>query len=212
MKKSKNIATLVVGIIVIVIGLLIPLVFTNQKIYYTYKTDLKFGYMEYRFTVNSKRDLDIYEFTVEYGDEEDSTMSIYKSKKESSYVYTFTIAVEEWIDVEDFKIIANLSNGNLIEIGEMEDNFIKIPIMFVFISIGVFLIIVFFANRKNQNSVQEIKEIIGRGILDNGNSEEDSTVQHSPYKECAYCGSQVPSDNIECKSCGAKFKIDKKSS
>lgn len=229
MKKSRNHTWLILGIITIILGVLVPLVFMQQTMYFESEKNVQPGSATYNIKITSNKEIkDIEKVVVEIEcvDDEDREFEVYSvmaDKDEKKYIYELQLVVtHNWNLVNEIEEVEVFYEGGSISISEKVDLGTKIPILLFICIVGGFMIFVNFFNNNAKNRTIELKEIIaassGNGGIDisyNYESEDEKVSsedfsndvkQIEETKACEYCGTLSNKNETTCASCGAKFK------
>lgn len=225
MKKSNNRVWLILGIIVIVLGVLIPFVFLNQSTYYDYNHTTHPGTETYEITITSKEKIKNIEHVsveldlIQGGTKGYEIYSITEEKTGNKYEYKCKLIVrEDWVNVKEIDSLEIKTADDTFAVSKKLGLSTKIPVAVFICVVGGFMIFIHFFNNNSKNRVLEMKEIImesARNTLwkNDEDADKEPEIVEQPQEEpkakvCEYCGSASDSDEKVCKYCGAKFKIN----
>ena len=146
MKKSKNRVWLILGIIVIVLGVLIPFVFLNQSRYYDYTQTTHPGTETYEITITSKDKIkDIQHVSVELdliqgGTKGYEIYSLIEEKDRNKYVYKCKLIVrEDWINVKEIDSLEIKTANDTFAVSKKIGLSTKIPVAVFICVVGGFM-------------------------------------------------------------------------
>lgn len=230
MKRSKNYTWLVLGIIVIILGIVLPFVAMDQSAYYEYDENAGANTKTFNIKILSKDEIaQIKNIVVEFDckDNETRKSEVYYVKsyqEKNKYVYEFQVVINHDAEfIEEISEIEVATDSGSITISEKVGIGSKISIAFFICIVGGFMIFVNFFNNNSKNRVIEVKEIISSGYENVGYKESTSTDYNEAERQlnsaeeaqqdvfnatklCDYCGTISNADEKVCSSCGAKFK------
>ena len=199
MKKIKSNFLLILGVVIILAGITLPIIFFNQTTYYTQTSNTIFGKKTYEFSVYSNKNLDVNKFviSIEYLDGEVKKFEIeyfIENFEGDNYLAEFDLEVEQYGFIQDLKLTA--VGENEFEIKEKLNSNSKLPIMLISSAVGISLIVLCLVNKKqDKNKVVKIE------------TESIEKVEEKPlYRTCDYCGNSVENNKTTCPNCGAKLK------
>ena len=228
MKKSRNHTWLILGIIIILVGILVPIFAFNQSRYYEVEKDTHAGNVTYYVTVTSEDEIKDIQYAIvelSYDNAEDKEQEVYYVKNTKSgdkYKYEFKVVeVNDWVFVDEIESVKLRTTNGTIKIQEKIGWGARVPIIVFACIIGAFMIFVNFFNNNSKNRTAELKEIIASTAyrdytnketieheVEEETSAKNNNVEPQPEqtKVCEYCGTLSDVDDKVCASCGAKFK------
>jgi hypothetical protein len=202
MRKFKQYLMLFSGIIVILLGIILPITYFNQSTYYIAKEDISLGKITYELTIHSNRDLNIDKclVTVEFLSgqiEEQEAQFLGHSLIGDEYTANFVLRLDNFGSVQELTV--EIIGNERFEVQEKYNDSSKLPTMLISSLIGAVMIIMFFVTK----GAHKAEEIENEGNATNSLS----TPQQHEHKTCEYCGSSVNADETVCSSCGARMKM-----
>lgn len=225
MKKNKNYTWLVLGIITILIGIIVPVVFMSQSIYFESDKITGLGSDTYKVRIISKNEIDdikdiVVSFTcIDNDTVEYNAHTITHNKEKNKHIYEFQFVITDSF-VEDIDEIEIKTDDDSFVVTRKIEVSAKIAVSAFICIVGGFMIFVNFFNNNAKNRTIEVKELIGHSYnsaqtnnqideydnLNNQADEYDNLNKQEEQHFCEYCGSFIGSDENVCSACGAKIK------
>lgn len=229
--KSGNICLVVIGIVILVLGIVLPFALNKKEfspeLNYSKKIELK--YSEYSFNITSEKELQINSIKVFFNTNSNHKGKDYinvempiveYSKLNNSHSYNFVLTITgvdriNYIDVNYVEINSDLGYFKLDDSVGINFNW-KIPVIIISVIISLFFIVAgiipIISNKKFEKEIASIQKSDVTEIflheqerMDNIIKEaENNTPQELPV--CEYCGEENELEVKKCVSCGAKIK------